>query len=521
MGYLALDIGTTNWKAVVFSEDFRLLYSAKRPTRCVTGEDGLPYYDPGQVWDAIVQMIGQIGANYPLNELKAVSVTSMGEAVVPLGRDGMPAFSIIPWFDTRSYSQAQEIRKKIGAETIFDITGSDTGAIFSLPKMLWMRDHHPEIFESSVKWLQMTDYINYRLCGRIVTDYSMACRTLAFDLRNCVWSEQMLRPFGLQPDLFPEVTPSGTVIGNVTAEASAQTGLPAGLCVVMGGHDHPVASIAGCAFQKNVVFDSSGTAEPFMHISAPREPLNEKLLGQRRSRHPLPDRFINWGGIVSSGACVDWAVARFASHHDFSAEQMKKSYNELFNSAASLPPGSGGLMFHPSLRGSGAPLWDSRSKGSLLGLTSEHSGCHILRAVLEGLCYQGRRLVTMHEEISGCRIDTIRCMGGGARISLWQQIKADVTGCQVEAGRVTDATPMGAAILCGHAFNASSTLEELAALAQPGYITYEPDQEAHRRYRDYYEVYLQSCEDLERTNHALDALRNRDLEENNENRYHD
>lgn len=506
MGFLTLDIGTTNWKAVVFSQDFRPLCSVKRPAHCVDGGDGLPYYDPGEVWDTIVQMISQIGMHYPLNELKAVCVTSMGEAVVPVGKNGEPAFPIIPWFDTRSLSQAQLIKETIGVERVFQITGADTGAIFSLPKMLWIRDNYPDVFESSVKWLQMTDYVNYRLCGRIATDYSMACRTLAFDLRSCVWSEELLKPFGLSVDLFPEVVPSGSVIGTVTEETARQAGLPQGLPVVMGGHDHPVASIAGCAFRKNIVFDSSGTAEPFMHISDSGEPLNKKLLGQRCTRHPLPDRFIDWGGIVSSGVSVDWAVARFASYHDFTVEQASGSYDEIFGSAASLPPGSDGLMFHPALRGSGAPLWDARSRGALLGLTSEHNSRHILRAVLEGLCYQSRRLVNMHEEISECSIDTIRCMGGGARISLWQQIKADVTGCQVQAGRMTDATPMGAAILCGYVLNPGSKLEEIAALAQPEYRIFEPIPEHYRRYQEFYALYLQSCEDLERTNHTLDAL---------------
>ena len=120
----------------------------------------------------------------------------------------------------------------------------------------------------------------------------------------------------------------------------------------------------------------------------------------------------------------------------------------MFDTATSLPPGSDGLIFHPALRGASAPSWDPLRKGTLLGLTDRHTSVHLLRAVLEGLCYQAKRILQMHTQVSGRSIDTIRCMGGGARISLWQQIKADVTGCVVQAGNVTDATPMGAAILC-------------------------------------------------------------------------
>ena len=506
MGFLALDIGTTNWKAVVFSRQCMPVCSAKRPARTVQGQDGLPYYDPRQVWDSVVEMIAEIAAHYPLRELAAVSVTSMGEAVVPMGRDGQPVFSMIPWFDTRSMEQANQVRQQIGAQRVFAVTGTEVGAIFSLPKMLWMRAHYPQVFAQAYKWLQMADYINYQLCGRFVTDPSMACRTLAFDLERSVWSREMLTPFGLDPSLFPEVLPSGSVVGGVSAKAASETGLPQGLPVVLGGHDHPVASIAGCAFSGNMVFDSSGTAEPFLYVSQPGEALPVEMLGQRCTRHPLPERFISWGGIVSSGVCVDWAVQRFASYHDFTHQQMCGDYNVLFDTAASLPAGSEGLIFHPALRGAGAPSWDPLRKGTLLGLTAQHTSVHLLRAVLEGLCYQAKRILQMHTQISGHSIDTIRCMGGGARISLWQQIKADVTGCLVQAGDVSDATPMGAAILCAYALDGGTSLEETARAMQPTYRTFEPDVKKHRIYEEYFALYLQSSEKLEQIDHQLDIL---------------
>lgn len=503
MSFLAIDIGTTNWKAVVFSEQCRPVYSAKRPAVTIPGQDGLQYYDPQGVWQAVVDMIGEIAANHDLNALTAVSVTSMGEAVVPLDEAGAPVFPIIPWFDARSVEQAQQVRCAVGDDRVFSITGAEAGAIFSVPKMLWMRQHHPDVFGKARKWLQMTDYINYRLCGRIVTDPSMACRTLAFDLAGCRWSPEILEPLGLGRELFPEVLASGTVLGSVSGAAAKQTGLPKGLTVVLGGHDHPVASIAGCAFQNNEVFDSSGTAEPFLHVSRRGEKLPAQRLGQRCTRHPSPDRFINWGGIVSSGVCVDWAVRCFVSHHDFTAAQAAGSYDELFGAARGLEPGSDGLMFHPALRGSGAPKWDARSKGALLGLTSEHTDMHILRAVLEGLCYQAKRILLMHEQLAGCPIDTIKCMGGGARISLWQQIKADVTGCAVRVGQVNEATPMGAAMLCASALY-GEPLEKIAREMQPEYKTFEPDPQRTRQYEEYFRIYLLSCEALEETNHLLD-----------------
>ena len=129
--------------------------------------------------------------------------------------------------------------------------------------------------------------------------------------------------------------------------------------------------------------------------------------------------------------------------------------------------------------------------------------------MLEGLCYQAKRILQMHTQVSGCDIDTIRCMGGGARISLWQQIKADVTGCVVQAGSVSDATPMGAAILCAYALDGGASLEEIARAMQPASRTFEPDAEKQRIYEEYFALYLQSSEALEQLDHRLDALTRR------------
>ena len=127
---------------------------------CIRDRDGLPYYDPRHVWESVVEMIAEVGASYPLGELAAVSVTSMGEAGVPMGQDGQPVFPIIPWFDTRSIEQAGQVRRQVGTQRAFAITGTEVGAIFSLPKMLWMRAHYPEVFARAHKWLQMADYVN-------------------------------------------------------------------------------------------------------------------------------------------------------------------------------------------------------------------------------------------------------------------------------------------------------------------------------------------------------------------------
>ena len=494
--YLTIDIGTTNWKALLFDEKGYAVCTQKCATAMFTAQDGLGYYDPAQIWSSVCALIKAILAQHGAHTISAVCVTSMGESVVPVDKNGECLSPIIPWFDTRSTAEAGDIIQTIGKERIFNITGTDAGPIFSLPKMLWMRNTQPQLFSRAVKWLQMADFINFKLCGNIATDYSMASRTLAFDIIQNQWSAEMLKPFGLTADLFPTIVPAGSIIGTLTNAASLQTGLPQGLPIVMGGHDHPVASLAGNVFGNGAVFNSSGTAEPYLYISDLDAPFPEKRLGQRLTRHPHPRRLITWGGIVASGVTVDWAAKLLAP--DYAG-----SYDDLFGLSASLSPGSHGLLFHPHLRGSGAPWWDAKYRGAFLGLTSAHTQQHMLRAVLEGLCFQARIILDMHEALINEPISLIRCMGGGSRISLWQAIKSTVTNCVVETNPTIEATPLGAAMLAAVGVGQYASIEESAAALAPPLTAYCPDPSMQESYQKLTAIYRESYDALKQINYQL------------------
>ncbi|MHB1393339.1 MAG: FGGY-family carbohydrate kinase [Clostridia bacterium] len=512
IGLLTIDIGTTNWKVIVFDEHGTVAASAKRPTVIGTGRDGLPCYDPKLIWNSIIDAIRLIGDSYSLSDIKAVSVTSMGESVVPIGADGEELGGIIPWFDTRSIEEAETIKRTLGADRIFSITGLEAGAIFSLPKMLWMRKNNPDVFMRAVKWLQMSDYINYKLTGKMATDYSLSSRTLALDINANCWSKEILDALNIDISLFPDLVKSGTIIGEVTAKAAMDTGLLQGTPVVMGGHDHPCATIAANIFDGNTILDSSGTAEPLLYVSPKNAPLSTNNIGQRIGKHPDPSRYILWGGIVSSGICVEWSVARLALCKDWGFNVPDIRFNELLSACDNISCGSNGLLFMPYLRGSGAPYWDPRLKGAFLGLTSSHSSVHMMRAVLEGLSYQAKMIVDMHEQLSGEVIKNICCVGGGSRISLWQQIKADVTGKSITTKKIDEATCQGAAILSGVGIGLFESIEQGAeAFANEG-ETFIQNPENHETYKDIYKVFSESYEDLTRISYRLHEIAGKGVE---------
>ena len=504
MAYLlSIDVGTTNWKAILFDTQGNVVSQAKIPTVISKDAKGLPCYSHQILWSSIVQCIKTIDASFGLNEVAAIAVTSMAESVIPIDSEGNELYDIIPWFDTRSISELDIFFKTIGDKTVFETTGLEIGPIFSLPKILWMRRNHPDVFSRAHKWLQMSDYINFKLTGQTVTDYSMACRTMAFDIRTNTWSDTIAKAVGVDVSIFPELCASGKQIGTVSSNAAKLTGLKTGTPVVMGGHDHPVATISANTFGSKAILDSSGTAEPFLFVSNPGDALPKQRIGQRHGRHPDPSRYISWGGIVSSGICVEWAVKRLGLCNDWNFSTPDMPLNDLFEMCASLPCGSGGVLFTPFLRGSGAPEWDPNMRANFLGAHQDTTSRHLLRSVLEGLSYQAKIIIEMQEKLSGQKIDKIVCVGGGSRGKLWQQIKADVTGKPVATCAVDEATSQGAAILAAVGVGLFDDMYAGAKKFSNRASVYLPNMDNHKAYQPIVDIYRDTHTDLLRINHRL------------------
>lgn len=488
---LGIDIGTTNWKAAAFDHAGHLVAIAKTPT--VTRHYGVDqdFYDPDQLWADVVRVIRRVIDACGGQMVDAVSVSSMAESVIPLDRAGNPCFPIIPWFDTRARKEAAFLADAVGRRRLFMLTGLDPNPVFSLPKIMWIKAHHPDVYARAASWLQMADFIYMRLCGVQATDHTLATRTLAYDLRTGQWSEPLLKIAGVSRTVLPDIVPSGTLLGTVTCAAAEVTGLPEGTPVVVGGMDHPCATISSGALLGDRLLDSSGTAESFLYITQKRENLLETSVGQRVCSYLEPSQYAIWGGIIASGASVDWAIGRLASTADWAdSDGATIDYETLVCAAEAVPPGANGALFLPHLRGSGAPYWDPRGRGAFLGLRATHTAPDLMRAVFEGLSMQARMVVEMEERVAGRSIEVLCAVGGGARIPLWQQIKADVTGKVVEVPEIEEASVLGAALLAGVGVGVFTDLQDAARQVDRGNIRYfEPDRSRHDFYSNLYTIY--------------------------------
>ncbi|MDP9366993.1 MAG: FGGY family carbohydrate kinase, partial [Chloroflexota bacterium] len=259
---VGVDVGTTNVKAVVYEPDGGAVAVAVVPTPTHYPRPSWAFYRPDELWAQTVKALREALAKVDdPRRVAGIAITSMGEAGVPVDVAGDPTFDAIAWFDTRTEPQVAWLEREIGREALFATTGLSLQPIWSLCKLLWLRENEPEAFSRTARWLNIADYIAYRLCGVQATDLSLASRTMALDLAHLRWSDDLLGAVGLSRDLLAPLAQSGTRLGNVTAESVRETGLPVGTPVSAGGHDHVCGALAVGVIEPGEVLNSLGTAE--------------------------------------------------------------------------------------------------------------------------------------------------------------------------------------------------------------------------------------------------------------------
>jgi xylulokinase len=497
---VGLDMGSTNVKAVVFDPDGRLIALASTPAITHYPRPAWAYYDPDELWNQACQVLRSVTARLDdPRRIASIAVTSVGEAGVPIDREGRPTYHAIAWFDRRTTAQAERLARLLGEETIFAITGLSVQPIFSICKLMWLKEHEPEAWARTVRFLLIADYIAYRLSGVAATDWSLASRTMAFNIRAHDWDDRILSAAGISRDILAPPVPSGTRIGSVTASAAEQTGLPAGAAVAAGGHDHVCGALAAGVVRRGQMLDSMGTAEAiFLPLD---EPLADPRLGHEgytQGAHVAAGKYYVFGGLYTSGASVEWLrdVLGGLDHATAIAE------------AEHAPVGSLGACFLPHLRLANAPHPDARARAAFVGLTSDVTRKELVRAVLEGLAYEARATtepLLAHAGLTA--MPEISVIGGSTRNDLLLRIKASVMQATLKVLEVEEATALGAAMLGGLGAGVYAGLQDALARVHVPSRPIVPDLTDAAFYDRYFrEVYAGLYESLRAVHHRIHAL---------------
>ncbi len=495
MYLLGLDVGTTGCKSIIFSPDGEIASSAYGEYKLYHRRTGWSELNPEEVWNTTKETIRRSIKNGKIDrkQIVALSTSVLGDAFIPVDKAGNPLYWSMTTVDARATQQTRWWEENFGADRIYRITGqplTSSMPIYPLPKIQWLREYEPDVYEKTAMFLCWEDYVNMKLCGRPVIDFSVASRTMMFNIVKKEWSREILETAELDENLLAETQPAGTVVGHISSKASEETGLSEKTLVVTGGHDQACGALGAGIVESGPAMDATGTVECIGVILKTLSLTEQaRIQGFAVHHYVIEDKYFLFGFNPTSGVILRWFRDNFAEKE---REEARKNnvdvYDLLMSSAAEAPLGAKELFFLPYFEGSGTPTFNRKARGVFLGLTLAHSKNDILRAMLEGLSYELRRNIEAIEK-QGTEIVEIRAIGGGARSSFWSQLKADITGRPLVVPDVTEAASLGAAILAGVGAGIYESAEEALKRVYKVRLRFSPRAENTKRYDRYYDIY--------------------------------
>ena len=501
----SLDLGTGRIRAVTIDLKGRILAETAEPTPTHVPQAGFAEYRPQELWQTVAKVLSRVTeAAKAHGTIKGFATGSMGEAGVLVDACGNELGPIIAWYCGRTVADGNALRAKLGDDYVFKTSGVTTSHSFGLSKILWWRRNHPEIFSKARYWLNMADWIAFRLTGEARTDFTLASRTNALDLMQLAWAHELLDKLEIDRRLFAPLIANGAVVGRVHKRGAAETGLPEGLPVSAGGHDHVISTIAADVNRPGVLLDSMGTAEGLV-LANDRPIFDDRLRSSGNQQSVLNlcvPRFELMCGLTTSGGAIEW----------FRRQAGGVSYDTLIAEAEEIPPGGYGTCFLPQLRGGDQPYPNPNARGAFIGITGDSLRGALFRSVLEGLCLYTRLELDHLNAIKGVNpITRIRVIGGGTRNDLMMKIKASVYGRPLEVTGLSEATCLSAAILGGLGGEIFTSVEEALSQMAKGLgevRVVEPEPRWTDRYEELYsKVYAQLPLALSSAHDALAAFR--------------
>jgi xylulokinase len=342
----------------------------------------------------------------------------------------------ILWNDQRTGPQCDAIRDKLGREKLIQITGNDALTGFTAPKILWVQEHEPEIWQRTRHILLPKDYVRYKLTGDFASDRAGGAGTILFDLAKRDWSPEVLSTLEIPAEYLPKTYEGTDVTGTLLPKVAEELGLPAATPVFGGGGDQAAAAVGTGAVRAGVVSLSLGTSG--VVFATTDSPFIEPDGRLHAFCHSVPGKWHLMGVMLSAAGSLRWYRDAFAPGAD---------YDTLLKPAANIPAGSDGLFFLPYLTGERTPHPDPLARGAFVGLTVRHSFPHLTRAVLEGVSFGLRDSFELMKKTGLEDISQVRVTGGGARSPLWRQILADVFGAEIVTVNAEEGAAYGAALL--------------------------------------------------------------------------
>lgn len=483
---LGIDIGTGSTKAIALNKAGAMLFATQHHYPKGSSHTS---QDPEVIWIAVIEVIKTTLKNLP--PPTAVSLSSAMHSVMALNERYVPISPLLTWADDRAADIANTLLASPEGAQLYEACGTPIHAMTPLCKIRWWQLHDPELFAATHFFADIKAYIWHRLFGVLETDISVASATGMLSLENKNWHVPALDFAGITTEQLPKPVATTFSRNQLLPPTAAATGLAPAIPFIIGASDGCLANLGTAALQKGTAAITIGTSGAVRVATSEPKPV---FPGQLFNYYLDEGVWITGGAINNGGAAVQWIVRTLG--YDAITD-------ELMDSIKPVPAGAGGLLFLPYLLGERAPIWDSHSSAAFIGLQQMHSPAHLLRAVIEGVCFALKSVLDALEKSAGA-VHTLHLSGGFTRSKAALQLLTDCLGKKVVLLQTEDASAIGAALLGWKAIGGATNL---ASLPMPEEVrTFEPNAEAHTKYQQLYALYQPLYDQLKHTMHQLQQL---------------
>ena len=481
-----LDLGTSGCKFTVYQDLHKIAETSQPyPTihygRCHS-------IDANVVWEAVSSVIQRAANSIEGNDLiKAICVSSFGEAATPVDINGNVLAQARLFWDESGYEENERLVERLGKNSIYKATGLLPNRKYTINKIAWYRHYQPEIYEKAHKFLLFEDFIIYRLTGEYAISYSLAGRTMAFDLRKHTWAREIFEAAGVDVDKMSCPFPSGTIVGQVLPSISRTLHLDPSCVLVSGGHDQMCVTLGAGILQPGAAVNGSGTVEALSSVLCdPNFITAMRSSGYPRCIHADGTHCFTYGASSTGSVLLEWFLRTFGIRYMPAYKNAKNIYNALEEKIGSQPSN---LLFLPYFEGAGLPLDDYNACGVFMGMKLSTSPQEMYHALMESITYD-MCLNMLEQEKMGLQISHIVATGGGSVSPRWMQMKADVTGKPIHKLATRQAGTQGCMLLAAKAMGYFASLEE--AIREIVHIEhiYTPIPSNHTVYRERLEQFV-------------------------------
>ncbi|WP_101842880.1 xylulokinase [Halobacillus sp. Marseille-P3879] len=476
---IGVDLGTSAVKLLLVDRKGTIHYEVSKSYPLIQEKNGYSEQDPEewvvQTKTGLKELVEKGPASK--DEIEGLSFSGQMHGLVLLDEENEPLRKAILWNDTRTTAQCKKIYDMVGEKQLLEITKNPALEGFTLPKILWVKEHEPELFNRARSFVLPKDYVRYHLTGELAMDYSDAAGTLLLDLGANNWSGEICEKLGIDINLCPPLVASTDQTGHVLPDIALQTGLSASVKVFAGGADNACGAVGSGILEEGKTLCSIGTSGVVLSY----ESSNEKDFGGQVHyfNHGAKDAYYTMGVTLAAGYSLSWFKEVFANG---------ESFEQLLNQVETVPAGSNGLMFTPYVAGERTPHADSTIRGSFIGMDSSHTRKEFVHAVMEGITYSLNESIEIFRN-NGKTINQVISTGGGTKNEYWLQMQADIFNAEIIKLSSEQGPGMGAAMLAAYGCEWFDSLQTCAEAFVEVERSFKPEPNKAGQYAELFPIY--------------------------------